>query len=101
LEDGYTGFEWDQRKSRKTARERGFDFETAAQIFESSWFEYDDEREDYGEARYVAVGSVTCGTQTLILAVVWTPRGRKRRIISAREANFDEQETYRRFRGAS
>ena len=91
--------EFDPAKSAKNAKERGLPFELTAELDWRAARVWSDERRDYGEERYVAVGSVTCGTQRLILAVVWTPRGRKRRIISAREANVVEQETYRRFCG--
>ncbi len=61
-------FEWDETKSRRNLRERGFDFEFAARIFEGDLLEYEDRRRDYGERRIVAIGEV----DGEILFVVYT-----------------------------
>ncbi len=91
-------FEWDSAKSDWTFRTRGFDFATAALVFDDIYIEQEDEREDYGETRYIVTGVV--GDLMLVLIVVWTPRAHKRRIISARLAEPKEREEYGRFRGA-
>src|SRR5260370_19481073 len=44
-------FEWDEAKSRRSLRERGFDFEFAVRIFEGDLLEHEDRRRDYGERR--------------------------------------------------
>ncbi|MBI4967840.1 MAG: BrnT family toxin [Rhodospirillales bacterium] len=82
--------EWDQAKSRRNFRERGFDFAFAAAIFEAPTLEMDDDRFDYRERRIRAIGQV----EDQILCVVYTWRGIRRRIISARSANRKERDLY-------
>jgi uncharacterized DUF497 family protein len=84
-------FEWDEAKSERNYRERGFGFGFAALIFEGPVIEWCDVWEDWGETRIVAVGAV----QDAILAVVHTERGGVRRIISARRARKKEAELWR------
>jgi len=47
---------------------------------------------DYGEQRIVATGKIEDG----VLVVVYTRRGRRRRIISARPAKRKERDDYRK-----
>jgi uncharacterized protein len=49
-----------------------------------------DDRNDYGEIRFISVGYLD-GRMVL---VAWTPRGTTRRIISMRKANDREQARY-------
>ena len=84
-------FEWDEAKSERNSRERGFGFDLAALIFEGPVIEWCDVREDWGETRIVAVGAV----REAILAVVHTERGGVQRIISARRARKKEVELWR------
>lgn len=53
----YTGFEWDPRKSERNLRERDIDFAFATRVFEDNYYEYRDERIEYGEDRHVVIGS--------------------------------------------
>ena len=85
-------FEWDEEKSLRNLAERGFDFEFACRIFEGDIIEQDDARRDYGEGRTVALGEV----EGNVLAVVYTWREGRRRMISARLANRRERNVYRR-----
>jgi uncharacterized DUF497 family protein len=89
LIDGF--FEWDEEKSERNLRERGFDFELAVRIFASPTMEEEDQRANYGERRFVATGRV--GED--IFVVVYTWRGLYRRIISARRASRRERDDYR------
>ena len=84
-------FEWDDAKSAKNRRERGFGFDWAALIFEGAVIEWSDVREAWGEDRVVAVGSV----DGVVLAVIYTDRDDVRRIISARRARRKEEELWR------
>jgi uncharacterized DUF497 family protein len=86
----FTGFEWDERKNERCRRERGFDFHFAIKIFETDVDQVEDKRTDYGETRFIATGQV----QDRVLVVVWTPRGRIQRIISARRASKRERERF-------
>jgi uncharacterized DUF497 family protein len=87
-------FSWDQRKSERNFRDRGFDFEFATLIFEGPTLEREDTRRDYGERRVVAIGIA----QGMALTVVYTDRadagGVVRRIISARLSDRHERQAY-------
>jgi uncharacterized protein len=86
-------FEWDDAKSERNRRERGFDFATAALIFAGPVQTIVDERRDYGEERIIAIGEI----DGEVLVLVYADRGQVRRIISARRANRKERETWRLF----
>ncbi len=86
-------FEWDDTKSRRTLRERGFGLDYAARIFLGPTLEQRDERRDYGEVRMQAVGQADGN----VLFVVYTDRGNVRRIISARLANSKERHSWHAF----
>jgi uncharacterized DUF497 family protein len=86
-------FEWDEAKSERTLRERGFGFDYAARIFADLTLERRDERRDYGEVRMEAIGRV--GDD--ILFVVYTDRADVRRIISAPRANRKERKLWHSF----
>jgi uncharacterized DUF497 family protein len=83
--------EWDEAKSAKNRLERGFGFDLAAKIFNGSTLEIDDERRNYGERRMRAIGQI----EGEFFAVVYTWRGLRRRIISARIAKRRERNAYR------
>ena len=90
-------FSWDARKSSRNLRERGFDFEFATQIFDSSTLERADSRRDYGERRVISLGKA----QDIALTVVYTDRAESggeinRRIISARKSNRRERQAYKK-----
>ena len=86
-------FEWDEPKSQRNVRERGFGFDYAAGIFAGLTLERQDTRRDYGEARTQAIGSV--GDD--ILFVVYTDRSDIRHIISARRADRKERRLWHAF----
>ncbi len=79
-------FEWDQAKHALTVQERGIGFDSASRIFQGRVVMWKDDRHDYGEARFRAVGEM----EGAILHVVFTWRGVARRIISVRRANRKE-----------
>ena len=83
-------FEWDQAKSERNLRERGFDFEFATRVFDSRHVVWSSARE-LTERRFVAVGPVT----ERLFVVVFTYRASDRiRIISARRASAKEVDRY-------
>lgn len=84
-------FEWDSDKNATNIAKHGVDFEDAIRIFEGPILESTDERHEYGEARIIAFGVV----DDRELAVVYTMRGGRRRIISARRAHRRERKAYR------
>ncbi len=86
-------FEWDEKKNAANIKNHGIDFLDAALIFESPTIEAIDDRADYGEVRYIALG---LSGQT-VLNVVYTRRDEDVfRIISARRANRHDAEKYYR-----
>lgn len=82
--------EWDEAKSERNLRERGFDFAYAALVFEGLVIEREDTRRDYMEPRFVALGTVEDEHWTM----VYTPRAGRLRIISARRASRKERDVY-------
>lgn len=90
--DSTLRFEWDQAKSERNYRQRGFDFGAAAQIFAGFTLERADTRRDYGETRILAIGTVA----GIAISLVYTDRHTRsgelvRRIISARRSNRHER----------
>ena len=74
-----SGIEWHEAKRRRNLQEHGVDGADAALIFDADVIEAVDDRADYGEIRYRALGCV----DTDCFMVVYTWRGSSRRIISA------------------
>jgi uncharacterized DUF497 family protein len=86
-------FEWDEDKARTNLTKHGVSFLTAAEIFAYEIMERIDDREDYGEVRWIALGRV----DTQVYRVVFTWRSKNLiRIISAQKASRDEREIYHR-----
>jgi hypothetical protein len=84
-------FEWDQAKARDNLEKHGVSFLTAAAIFQNERLERVDDREHYGEVRWIALGRVDIE----VYRVVYTWRAENLvRIISAQKASKDEQEIY-------
>jgi uncharacterized DUF497 family protein len=83
-------FEWDERKSKINKTKHGVDFEAAVRLFDSPFIRLLDSRFDYGEDRWVALGTI--GHRFLL--IVFTERSSTIRIISARKARKHEIKTY-------
>ncbi len=49
-------FEWDEPKRLSNLQKHGIDFVRACQIFDGYTVEFEDNRYDYCEDRYIAVG---------------------------------------------
>lgn len=58
-------YAWDPKKDLENRKKHGLRFETAAQIFEGPILTRLDDREDYGEERWISLGQVA--TMTVIL----------------------------------
>lgn len=85
-------FEWDSAKSEATLRSRGFDFRFASYVFFDPFrIEREDLRRDYGERRHQTIGEI----DGLTYFIVFTKRGHRIRIISARRAHDNEDRAYR------
>jgi hypothetical protein len=86
-------FEWDKAKDQGNLKKHGVSFLTAAAIFQSKRLERVDDRQDYGEIRWIALGCA--GAEVYRVAYTW--RGvHLIRIISAQKASQDEREIYYR-----
>ena len=86
-------FEWDEDKAVANLAKHRVSFLTAAEVFANEILERIDDREDYGEVRWIALGRV----EAEVFRVVFTWRGDKLiRIISAQKASKDEREIYYR-----
>jgi uncharacterized protein len=86
-------FEWDEAKAKINLEKHGVSFFTAAAIFLNERLERVDDREDYGEVRWIALGRVDIE----VYRVVYTWRAENLvRIISAQRASKNEEEIYYR-----
>jgi hypothetical protein len=86
-------FEWDAAKGETNLEKHGISFEAARRVFDDVFacerFDLDSEP---GEIRNVITGIVN----DVVLTVVYTERGERIRIISARRATKHEQREYYR-----
>jgi uncharacterized DUF497 family protein len=84
-------FEWDEGKAAANYAKHGVSFEAARGVFKDPLaLEWADDSESYGEERFIIVGM----TDGRLLFVVYTVRGERIRIISARGAEPVEQRWY-------
>jgi uncharacterized DUF497 family protein len=84
-------FEWDDAKAARNLASHGVSFEVARLAFDDPFgVAREDQRQDYGEDRYILLGMV----QARLLAVAYTVRGVRVRIISARLAEPQERRRY-------
>jgi uncharacterized DUF497 family protein len=82
--------EFDTAKNEKNIRERGISFDLAANFDLETAKIWVDTRKDYGEERYIALGTI--GER--LFSMVFTVRGDVLRIISLRKANKREVNSY-------
>jgi hypothetical protein len=86
-------FEWDGSKAASNLDKHGVSFERATLAFEDAFALVQlDDSEEYGEDRFILIGRALSS----ILYVVYTERGERIRIISAREAYDHERRNYYR-----
>jgi uncharacterized protein len=84
-------FEWDNAKAVANEARHGVSFELAKGVFrDPRAIERLDDRHDYGEDRFALIGMI----QGEVFTVVYTERGDRMRIISARGATRLEQDDY-------
>jgi|BarGraNGADG00212_1021973.scaffolds.fasta_scaffold172339_1 uncharacterized DUF497 family protein len=92
-------FGWNRIKNRTNRRDHGIDFDDAKAVFNGPTLERWDDREDYGEERWVAIGLLEGIEITVVYTDLRTRKGVVRQIISARRATRDEREAYYRRTG--
>lgn len=83
-------FEWDEAKAAENISNHGVDFVRAARMFDYPVLEREDARQFWGERRVMAIGQV----DGFHMVVCWTPRGTRKRIISAWRADRDDEAIY-------
>ena len=62
----------------------------AGEIFAGPTLTVEDDRQSYGERRYISIGLL----DGRMVVLVWTDRAQTRRVISMRKANEREQKIY-------
>lgn len=85
-------FEWNEAKRAQNRDKHGVDFLDAALIFEGPTLVREDDRKDYGETRWIALGMV----ENTVYVVTYTMRGEVTRIISAWQGGRKEYEQYKK-----
>jgi len=82
--------EWDAVKRRANYAKHGLDFRDAEKVFQGITLTVEDNRQDYGEKRFISLGLL----DDMVVVVVHTARREKIRIISIRKANHREKRAY-------
>jgi uncharacterized protein len=85
-------FIWDEAKNEINIRKHGLDFADAHEVFDGPLLEKLDERFDYGEERWIAVGllrGILC-----VVVIYAEPQKGIMRIISFRKGDRNEREAY-------
>jgi uncharacterized DUF497 family protein len=82
--------EWDKAKQRANLVKHGIDFADLSQVFKHPLLIRRDNRKDYGEPRWIALGDL----DGIVVVLVFTKRGDALRVISARKANKHERKAY-------
>ncbi|OGT37456.1 MAG: hypothetical protein A3F11_02215 [Gammaproteobacteria bacterium RIFCSPHIGHO2_12_FULL_37_14] len=83
-------FEWNEKKNQINYEKHGLRFEDAELVFESKPISFKDDRENYGEERFITLGEL----KNRVVVVVHTQRDLLTRIISMRKANEREKKIY-------
>ncbi len=83
---------WDDSKSAANLQKHGLSFEDANIVFSGACITFEDDRHDYGEARFITLGTL----EGRIVVLVHTQRNEETRIISMRKANEREQKIYQK-----
>ncbi len=83
-------YSWHEPKRRSNLRKHALDFRDAQKVFAGPTFTFEDNREDYGEQRWVTLGLL----RDTVVVIVHTETEEEIRIISMRRAKDEEQITY-------
>ena len=82
--------EWDEDKRLSNLQKHKIDFLDATEVFDDYTITFEDDRESYGEQRFVTFGRLL----GYVVAVVHTEREDNIRIISIRKATKHEERSY-------
>ena len=83
-------FTWYEPKRETTLTRRGLDFADAELVFAGPIFTFEDDREVYGERRWVSLGLL----RGKVVVLVHTETEDEIHVISMREAERDEQSLF-------
>ncbi len=83
--------EYDKAKRDDTLKERGLDFADFPELMAGTHLVKLDDRQDYSEDRWVAVGTI----RGRLMVVAFTMRGDVYRVFSMRKANKREQKSFK------
>ncbi len=83
-------FEWDAKKNKANVAKHDLSFEDASRAFSGPMLSRVDDRREYGEERWIALGRI----EDIAVVIAYTIRFDKVRIISARKANRNETKAY-------
>lgn len=85
-------YEWDPVKAETNVLKHGVAFEILEGFDWNRATIMEDRRQDYGEPRFIAVGTI----EQRLHVLAFTPRGARVRVISLRKANEREKLRYER-----
>jgi len=83
-------FEWDEAKRRANLAKHAIDFVDAKEIWQGDVLEVPSSQSDHGEPRHRAYGLMS----GRVITIVFTRRGDRIRLISARSARHYERQAY-------
>ena len=83
-------FSWDEAKRLSNLQKHGIDFRDAPKIFRGLTLTAEDDREPYGERRFLTLGLL----EDQVVSVAHTNRGEEIRVISTRKATKYEARFY-------
>jgi len=83
-------FDWDTKKRQANIKKHGIDFSELRKVFEKPMLTRLDNREDYGETRWISLGDLN----GKIVILVYTETENNVRLISARRATKNEENIY-------
>jgi uncharacterized DUF497 family protein len=86
-------FVWDELKNESNIRRHGLDFRDAPRLFAAPMLVARDEREDYGEDRWIGIGLLDA---RVVVVVFSEPDEDTVRIISLRKALLHERDEFQR-----
>lgn len=86
-----TKFEWDETKNNLNIQKHGIDFNEAVEVFANPLETRRDNRKNYGEQRWNALGT----SRGVMLVATYTFRGERIRIISIRRASRYERKAFK------
>lgn len=83
-------FGWDENKRRTNIVNHGLDFADVEEVFQGATFTFEDDRDDYGEERFITLGLL----RSTVVVIAHTERNNQIRVISLRKTTKHEQKIF-------